>query len=397
MVHNLHDDDLDDEAPPDDHYAGEYNGAEYHAGEDGGHDSDHNDNTTTWEPVDLGPYLRGEIQRPQPSVGFARSDGQKMVYPGREHAVLGETESGKTWFAGACVAVELRLGHHVVYIHYEEADPASTIERLRLLGVDDATINSGLRFHGPSRPVRAEWLQPMLYPPPSLVVHDGVNEAMALLGVEIKDVGGAAEFKRRLVKPFLAVGAATLACDHLPMGADSSRRDAYGSVHKGNALDGARIMLENVEPFGRGMRGRSNVFITKDRPGYLRARGKPTKTPGKTFMGTLVVDDTGTPDFIEFYAPKDADNLAPGDKQTVTSAELADLVYEVLAALPGRSLDSQRKLFAEMRIAGHPFRERALRNAVDDLVAAGRVKEVSGKRGATGYQAVVTAAGEENE
>lgn len=77
-----------------------------------------------------------------------------------------------------------------------------------------------------------------------------------------------------------------------------------------------------MEPFGRGLRGRSNVFITKDRPGHLRAHRKATKTPGKTFVGTLVIDDTGTPDFIEFYAPKD-DEDAP---ESVTSAGLADIV-----------------------------------------------------------------------
>ena len=65
------------------------------------------------------------------------------------------------------------------------------------------------------------------------------------------------------------------------MGSDSSRRDAYGNVHKGNALDGARIMLENVEPFGRRMRGVSHVYVTKDRPGHLRSHGRPTKNPAE--------------------------------------------------------------------------------------------------------------------
>ena len=79
----------------------------------------------------------------------------------------------------------------------------------------------------------------------------------------------------------------------MPMERDAGRRDAYGTVHKGNALDGARIMLENTAPFGRRMRGVSYVFATKDRPGHLRAHGRPRKTPAKTFMGTLVVDDIG--------------------------------------------------------------------------------------------------------
>ena len=31
--------------------------------------------TTTWDPIDLGPYLRGEVERPKPSLGIARSRG----------------------------------------------------------------------------------------------------------------------------------------------------------------------------------------------------------------------------------------------------------------------------------------------------------------------------------
>ena len=62
---------------------------------------------TTWEPIDLGPYLAGTIVTPQPTLGMERSDGVRFIYPGREHAVLGETESGKTWFALGCVVPEL--------------------------------------------------------------------------------------------------------------------------------------------------------------------------------------------------------------------------------------------------------------------------------------------------
>jgi hypothetical protein len=345
------------------------------------------DEPTTWEPVDLGPYLRGEVKRPEPSIGFARSDGLKLIYPGRENSAIGETESGKTWLAVACVAVELRLGRRVVYIHYEESDPGSTIEWLRLIGVSDTDIQNLLTFIAPARAVTKEWLTQLLDPAPSLVVHDGVNEAMTLHGAEIKDVGGAAEFKRRLVKPFLAVGAASLACDHLPMGADGSRRDAYGSVHKGNALDGARIMLENVEPFGRGMRGRSNVFITKDRPGHLRAHGKTTRTSGKTFIGTLVVDDTGVPDFIEFFAPKDDERAPEGDPR----GELADVIYELVFAMPDRKVMSVRRLNAALRAAEHKFTDSRVR-ALDDLVEAGRLLEVPGEKRSQGYEAVSSAA-----
>ena len=283
------------------------------------------------------------------------------------------------------MVAELTVGHRVVYIHYEEADPGSTIERLQLLGVSPLLIATLLRFVAPDKAPRVEWVQQLLVPAPTLVVHDGVNEAMAAMGAEIKDVDGAAEFRRRLVTPFLKVGAASVACDHLPMNAAPGRRDAYGSVHKGNALNGARIQLENTEPFGRNMRGVSHVYVTKDRPGYLRSNGRPEKTPGKTYMGTLVVDDmTCGPDFMmQVWAPKDS-----ADTPTDADSRLADLIHGLVGQRPDRTVASLRSLLAQLRVAGHKFTDTKVRNAVDDLVVQGRFVEVSVKSGAKGYQAV---------
>ncbi len=359
------------------------------------------DEPTTWEPVDLGPYLRGERQSAQPAVGVHRTDGQQVLYAAREHAVLGETESGKTWFALACVASELAKGHDVVYVHFEESDPGSTIERLRILGAAAEDIAAHLRFVAPTRPLKRGWLDELLTPVPTLVVLDGINEAMSLQGADIMAADGASVFRRLVVKPFLAVGAAVLSCDHLPHNRDgqSKSRAAYGSVHKGNALDGARIVLENRHPFGIGLRGVSHVFITKDRPGTLRAGGKPTGVPGKTFVGTLVVDaQADSINYgLRFVAPThdeddENDDRPPADKVNVTSAELADIVYHVIDALPDHTVGSQRKLYAEMRQAGQAFRENAIRSAADDLLVTGRLREVPGKRGSTGFQTISTAA-----
>lgn len=349
------------------------------------------DEPTTWEAVDLGPYLRGEIEHPTPALGLTRSDGLRLIYPGREHAVLGETESGKTWLALACVAAELDTGNPVLYIHYEEGDPGSTLERLKLLGITDTTITERFRFVAPAKPVMSGWMAPLLDPAPTLVVHDGVNEAMALLGADIMAAEGASAFRRRLIAPCTRVGAATLSCDHLPKSMDGRSRDAYGSVHKGNAIDGARIVLENDAPFGRGLRGVSYVYITKDRPGYLRARGRTTRLPGKTFVGTLTVDAEATsPDFeLGFYAPKDKDGPGDGDGQQSTSAQIGDMLHAAIAALPEQSVTSQRQLFAQARKAGLAFRNSVLLTAVDDLLVAGRVTEVPGRGGATGYRAVI--------
>ena len=349
-------------------------------------DGEHQDATapTTWEPIDLGPYLRGEIKRAEPTIGAVRTDGQRFIYPELEHAVLGETESGKTWLALACVAAELTAGHRVVYLHYEEPDATSTVERLRLLGVPPDLILDLLTFVAPMRPVRSGWLAELLALAPKLVVHDGVNEAMSLHGKDVLGVEGASGFRRLLVTPFLVIGAATLACDHVPKNSDGRSRDAYGTVHKGNTINGARLMLENVEPFGEGLRGVSHVFVTKDRPGRLRRHGKPSKLPGKTFFGTLVVDDgpTSGADFLGFYAPTDDETTPAGDP----AAELAELVYSVICEQPDSTVGSSRQLFALVRIGGHQIRDSKVRAAADDLVASGRIKEIRGKNNSVGYR-----------
>jgi len=347
----------------------------------------------SWRPLDLGPYLRGEIERITPTIGIYRSDGMQLLYPGKEHTCIGEMEAGKSWFALACAAAELLAGHRVTYIHFEESDPSDTIERLQLLNVPAPIIFSMFRFIGPEQPATAYALAELIVEGmPSLVILDGVNEAMALHGQGIRDEDGAASYRRRLVKPFTRVGAAVLSLDHVVKSPEHRGRSPIGSVHKGNGITGSLIVLENAEPFGRGARGCSHVFVTKDRPGHLRQHGRPGKDAGKTYLGTLVVDDSQTfgPDFtMKFFAPTPDDNNATDG---ATTNQLADDVHAVILALEGQTVSSERSLFAEIRKAGHTVREARVRNTLDDLIAAGRLVEVTGKRGAKGYKATPTAA-----
>jgi len=145
----------------------------------------------SWAPIDLGPHLRGEIKPMEPSIGVSRTDGLRLLYSGKEHTVIGEMESGKSWFCLACVAAELAADRHVVYIHFEESEPSDTLGRLIALGCRDQDLLTLLRFVGPERRVTRADLAALLDPPPSLVILDGVNEAMALHGWGIRDEDGA--------------------------------------------------------------------------------------------------------------------------------------------------------------------------------------------------------------
>ena len=116
-------------------------------------------------------------------------------------------------------------------------------------------------------------------------------------------------------------------------------------------------MLENTAPFGRDMRGVSYVFATKDRPGHLRANGRPSKNRAKRSSArSWWTTGTDGPDFtMRFFAPKDdEDKTAAGHP----AAEVADIVHGVIAALPERTVASARMLFAEIRKSGPPVPRR---------------------------------------
>jgi hypothetical protein len=306
----------------------------------------------SWRPVDLGPILSGQHVRAEPEIGLARADGLRLLYPGKEHTIIGEMESGKSWFAAACVAAELTKGNQVVYVHFEEVDPTDTVERLRALGVTDVIIRSRFRFVGPEEPGGPTAVASLLVPVPSLVVLDGVNESMSLHGWKIRDEDGAAAYRRYLVKPCTKAGAAVLSADHVVKDKDKRDRYGLGSIHKGNALTGSLIDLENVEAFGRGQRGASHVFITKDRPGYLRQHGRPGKLPGKTYMGTLVVDDTRQHrQYLDlaFLAPVDKDQAA----ESVSERDADEAaVLAAVAKITGKGqLATTRRIYATAGIS----------------------------------------------
>ncbi|MGH8866648.1 MAG: AAA family ATPase [Actinomycetes bacterium] len=335
--------------------------------------------TETWQPIDLAPYLRGDRTRPEPSVGLRRADGLRLLYPGKEHTVIGEMESGKSWFASACAVAELTQRRHVVYVHFEESDPLDTVERLRALGVGADDILARFRFVGPEEPVTPDGLARLVEPAPSLVVLDGVNEAMSLHGLGIRDEDGAAAFRRLLVRPFIRAGAATLAADHVVKDRERRDRSPLGSIHKGNGLTGCMVMLENVEPYGRGLRGRSHVFVTKDRPGYLRRRGRPMNLPGKTFMGELVVDDTRTVvGYLDLtlWAPRE--DVADAEPSPHSGEAVDAHVLDVVRALhdDGQQVNT-RRVYAKSK-----FGKEKTGSALERLVLDGQVCETSGTHGA---------------
>lgn len=329
----------------------------------------------SWRPVDLGPFLDGTYRRAEPTLGIARSDGQRLLYPGKEHAIVSEMEAGKTWLELQCCVTEILQGNHVVFIDFEECEPAEHIERMLLLGAGKEDIREHWHFVPPAETLQTGYLDWLPALKPSLAVIDGVNEGMNLLGTEIRDEKGAAQFRQRLIKPLTSLGAAVLSGDHVIKDRETRGRYALGSVHKGNAINGALFMLENAEPFGRGLRGRSHLFVTKDRPGHLRRAGQPVpKTTGKTFIGELVIDDTDRFD-LTLWAPSRREDAGEPERGQDTQDD--DTVYAIVADIAVATPANTRAIRARSGIS----KDRTA-DALERLVLEGRLTETTGPRNA---------------
>ncbi len=209
-----------------------------------------------WEPVDLGPVLRGESVTPAPTV-FQRSDGIRLLYPGRLNALIGETESCKTWVAMAVVAQELNAGHHVIYADFEDG-PELAVERLRELGVaeDDIAdhltyLNPGGRFDELAQAVvdrgdrasraRQVWSSSTASPRPC-----PISDWIRSPGTDV------ALYYAGSPRWLARTGAAVALVDHVTKSQESRGRWAIGSERKLSGLDGAAYGFETIVPFGRG-------------------------------------------------------------------------------------------------------------------------------------------------
>jgi len=317
----------------------------------------------SWRPVDLGAILDGEWEQPVPSVG-ARDDGAGLFYPGRLHVVASEAEAGKTWFALAAAASELALGHGCVYLDFED-DEGGIVGRLRTIGCAAQAIRDRFAYIRPDEPVtmsgnRGDLAQALGDLKPSLAVLDGVTEAMMLHGLELRDNTDVARFGRVLPRWIAGQGPATVALDHVVKDREARHGGyAIGGAHKLNGLNGAMYLLENRDPFGIGLAGKSRVLIRKDRPGQLRRHAQPWHD-GMFWYADLAVASHGE----EF-----AEVSIPAAEQRSTSFRPTVLMGRVCEALAGKPHGLSGNAI-EGAVTG---RREAIRYALETLINEGYV------------------------
>lgn len=264
---------------------------------------------TTWATVDLTAIVAGDQIDPPPNI-LSRTDGERLIYAGKAHVLQGEPESGKGWLALEMCRDEIKAGHPVVYIDFEDG-PQTAVARLRALGVEDHEIMETFHYIRPderlSDQARDELFAAVDAIRPSTAVIDGVTEGLTLHGWDIKDNGDVAKWLALLPRPLAATGAAVVQIDHVTKDRETRGRYAIGAQHKLAGVDVA-YTLEVIDPFGRGRDGLVKVSVTKDRPGHVRQLGD-----GKTVaMMHLSSHDDGAAVTVELRPPaRDGEGFRP--------------------------------------------------------------------------------------
>jgi hypothetical protein len=252
-------------------------------------DSDHIEEVrerSSWYPKPLD--LAGEIEVLAPEF-LSRNDGHRLFYRGKINALLGESESGKTWVALLAVKQALEVQQKVIYLDFEDSGKG-ILARLRSLGLDDAKF-ANFTYANPDQNLtldeRMDLVDALQEIQPELIIVDGVNAAMTLLNLELTSNRDATFFSQQLLKPLALSGACVVTIDHVPKSKDNRGNYAIGAQAKRADINGCAIAVEVTLPFGRGMNGELNLKVTKDRPGAVRENSKEAK-----FAGTVQLKST---------------------------------------------------------------------------------------------------------
>ena len=278
---------------------------------------------SSWYPKPLD--LTGETEEPEPEF-LARNDGHRLFYRGKINALLGESESGKTWVALHAVAQSLHLQEKVIYLDCEDSGKG-ILSRLRALGLEDRHFEN-FTYANPDQNLtldeRIDLIDALMEIVPELIVVDGVNAAMTLLNLELTSNRDATFFSQQLLKPLALSGACVITIDHVTKSKESRGNYAIGAQAKRADINGAAIMCEVVLPFGRGMSGELTLKVTKDRPGHVRANSKEAK-----FAGTVQLKSSATGS-VEMTI------LAPnGERNRLRPTHLMEAVSKLLEAAQG--------------------------------------------------------------
>jgi AAA domain len=315
---------------------------------------------------DLTDAWDSDQTRRVPDVG-RRDDGRCIFYTGTVNGMHGDSGDGKSLGMLRFAADEIRLGHHVVWIDWEEADELTIVERLKALAVTrDAAVE---RFHyvcptgvAPEIHVIQQLAADIAGWGARLVVLDSVGEALGAegaSGMKDEDMTG---WMQRVPRPLAAAGAAVVLIDHVTKAGDNNLF-ASGTLRKKAALTGASYLVENRIPFSRAQKGMSRIVCAKDRHGHY-AKGEEV-----ALMWVTPQPDGGIE--MTFVVPE----IRSAEQKAATAKwQIVARVVELVGKNEGPVAQSEVKEAVGKRAAD-------VVAAIDSAVRIGAIRSIAGSRG----------------
>ena len=367
----------------------------------------------TWEPVDLEPYLAGQVRPAAPEV-LSRSDGQCLMYRGRVNMLYGSSESAKSWIALNTAMQEMAKGERVLYLDFED-EPVQTLNRLRLMGAADDDLRLQFSYIRPEEPLapmqRNRWgsssptdignLNQSLFSKalealdPSLIVADGMTSLYGLHGLDSNDAVSTDVITSWLKRLTRNGRSTVIIIDHMAKSGEKGTMP-LGSQHKVAMVQGTLLQVWPVRQPMPGAVGEVELVVLKDRPGAVRSASQAGSGVGKAQVAGIVTIDSSKPGQTDL-------TIAPPRKVVPTKAKVdvdlsnveaatraeenarwEDVIMTVFQGEVGRSL-TRRQILEDPNCLVAP---RQAEKAVERLTACG-VLEKTGKTKGVRYTLMV--------
>lgn len=264
--------------------------------------------TTSWDPVNLDPYILGKIATPEPEV-LTRDDGSPLLYPGRVNMLYGSSESAKSWIAQFMCIQEMEKGNRAMYLDFED-EPENTLSRMFLMGASPDEMKVQFTYIRPEDPLAPmqqnrwgskvdtakgrendESLEATLKAAdPSIIVADGMTVLFGLHGLDSNDATST-DVITNWLKRLTRNGRSTVVIiDHAPKNSGKGALP-LGSQHKKSMVQGTMIQAHVAKRPMPGARGEVELYVMKDRPGRVREHSLEVED-NVQMCGTAVIDST---------------------------------------------------------------------------------------------------------
>jgi KaiC/GvpD/RAD55 family RecA-like ATPase len=330
---------------------------------------------TTWWPEPIAHRAVQAAEAPSPTHLY-RDDDCALFYSAKVNGLIGESESGKSWVALLAVVQAVAAGQQVLILDFEDSPAAIhrrldslgvTVERLGLIHYADPSESLGVAQSADLREALALQYQ--------LIVADGVNAAMTLLGYDLNSNTDATLFATRLLRPLARTGACVVTVDHVPKNPDARGKGGIGAQAKRSMMDGTCLLVEVVEPFGKGQSGTLRLTVDKDRNGAVRGICGGGRHAGKAHL-----ESGGEQVRLHIEAP---DRRPSSDREpwrpTAVMEKVSRLLEDAVQPLSGREITDA--------VSG---KGQTIRQAITELIAGGylSVARRSGRGGGDVYSSV---------